>query len=354
MSRASVLCLALVTIACSPRNSGPTPAPGGASLGPDRGQVVARIDGANLTAGEVEDTIEGDIVGARNEFLEKDYQLRSAGLDQLIRKKLLEKKAKAAGKKPEELLAAEVESKLTDPTEEELRALYDQAVAGGRELPPYEQVSPQIAEYVRGEQRGKIESEYYEALEKEAKVERLMEPLLLPKVKLEAIGPARGPAKAPVTIVEFSDFQCPYCRRAEPTVKKILDEYGDKVRFVYREFPLRGHEDAPKASEAALCAGDQNKYWEMHAKLFENQTALKPEQLKEYARTVEGLDAAKFDQCLDAGTKAAEVQKSLEDGQRVGVTGTPAFFVNGRPLPGGAVPYERFKEVIDAELAAAK
>jgi protein-disulfide isomerase len=152
-----------------------------------------------------------------------------------------------------------------------------------------------------------------------------------------------------VTIVEFSDFECPFCVRAEPTVKQILDTYGDKVRLVFKDFPLPIHPNAPKAAEAAHCAGAQNKYWEMHEKLFAAGGKLAVADLKAHAREV-GIDGAKFDQCLDSGEKASVVEANRKAGEEVGVTGTPAFFVNGRPLS-GAQPFDEFKKLIDKELA---
>jgi protein-disulfide isomerase len=120
------------------------------------------------------------------------------------------------------------------------------------------------------------------------------------------------------------------------------------VRLVYREFPLPFHAQAPKASEAALCAGDQNKYWELHEKLFANQQGLGIPELKGHAKGL-GLDMGKFDKCLDGGDKAKVIEESKKAGEALGVTGTPAFFINGRSLS-GAQPFEKFKELIDYEL----
>ena len=352
MRAVPVLLPFLFLIACGRGAVAPTPtAQGGGEAPVDRKQVVAKVDGADVTLGELEDSIAGELIGARNEFLEKAHQLRGGGLDQLIRERLLDKKAKAEGKTKEALIA-DLEAKIPAPTEMQLRELYDQAVQSGRELPPFDGVRGQIEEFIKSQERDRLLGELYASLEKDAKVERLLPPLLLPKVDVEAIGPSKGADDAPVVIVEFSDFECPFCKRAEPALTKVLEEYPGKVRLVYREFPLSGHANAPKASEAALCAKDQGKYWEMHGKLFENQTALEVPSLKEYAKAL-ALDTAKFDECLDKGAKAKDVAADLEAGKKVGVTGTPAFFVNGRPLS-GAVPFERFKEVIDAELAAKK
>lgn len=167
------------------------------------------------------------------------------------------------------------------------------------------------------------------------------------KVPLEN-SPVKGPNTALVTIVEFSDYQCPFCVRAEPTVKEVLAAYPGKVRLVHRDYPLPSHGLAPKAAEAAHCAGDQQKYWEMHDRLYAANGKLELAELKSYAREV-GVEGAKFDKCLESGEKATLVAFHQKAGEAAGVTGTPAFFVNGR-LISGAQPLDAFKAVIDQEL----
>jgi len=165
--------------------------------------------------------------------------------------------------------------------------------------------------------------------------------------------PGQGPEDAAVTIVEFSDFQCPYCARfQQETLPQILSNYGDSVRFVYRDFPLTSiHANALKAAEASECADDQGKYWEYHDLLFQNQAALDEESLKGYAASLE-LDTATFDDCLASGKYTQEVAKDLQAGTDAGVQGTPSFFINGAPLR-GAQPYAAFQAAIEAALAKA-
>ncbi len=141
----------------------------------------------------------------------------------------------------------------------------------------------------------------------------------------------RGPADAPITIVEFSDYQCPFCARVNPTLAKVRETYGDKVKIVFKDFPLPNHPEAPKASEAAHCAAEQKKYWEMHDAMFANQRALQVPVLKQTARTI-GLDGAAFDQCLDSGKYAATVRGGNELGERMGVNSTPTLYINGRAV----------------------
>ena len=164
-----------------------------------------------------------------------------------------------------------------------------------------------------------------------------------------------GKKDAPVTIVEFSDYQCPFCKRFhDDTFGQLKSKYIDtgKVKFVYRDFPLGFHVNAQKAAEAAECAGEQGKYWEMHEAIFAKSqadgTGIAPNDLKVIAKSI-SLDSAKFDKCLDSGAMAAEVQKDLSDGSSYGVQGTPAFFVNGQMIS-GAQPYSVFEQVIEAEL----
>src|SRR5262249_6614274 len=156
-------------------------------------------------------------------------------------------------------------------------------------------------------------------------------------------------ANAPVTIVEFSDFLCPFCRRAQPTLSAIEKRYGDKVRFAFRDYPLEQlHPGATRAAEAARCATDQGKFWPYHDRLFQKATA-SPDDLKTYAGEV-GLDVAKFNECFASGKHAAAVQKDMHEGSRLGIGGTPAFFINGR-MVSGAQPLEAFAQIIDDELA---
>ncbi len=164
--------------------------------------------------------------------------------------------------------------------------------------------------------------------------------------------PAWGPEDAAVIIEEFADFECPFCgRHAAETLPQIREAYGDRVRYIYRDYPLSNmHQFAQKAAEAAQCAHEQGLFWEYHDVLFEHQGALAVPDLKRYAQDV-GMDAGDFDDCLDSGKNAREVLLDLQDGQQAGVTGTPAFLVNDLLLS-GAQPFEQFQVVIDQALAA--
>ena len=167
-------------------------------------------------------------------------------------------------------------------------------------------------------------------------------------------GPSFGPKNAPVTIVEFSDFQCPFCSRVVPTIKKIKETYGNKVRVVWRNYPLPFHQDAKPAAEAALAAAAQGKFWEMHDKMFENQRALDRASLEKYAAEI-GIDVARFKTDLDSGRYKAQVDADFNYGNSLpgGGMGTPTFFINGRKIA-GAYPFEKFDSMIKEALAAKK
>jgi protein-disulfide isomerase len=167
-----------------------------------------------------------------------------------------------------------------------------------------------------------------------------------------ANGPSKGSASAPIEIIEFSDFQCPFCQRADPTVQQVLSTYGDRIRFVYRHYPLPNHPNARPAAEAAACADEQDKFWPYHDRLFANPTKLEDPDLKRHAAEL-GLNTGQFNGCLDSHKLKAKVDTDLKAGEEAGVNGTPAFFINGRMIS-GAQPFEAFKRIIDEELERKK
>ncbi|HLD19560.1 MAG TPA: DsbA family protein [Candidatus Nanoarchaeia archaeon] len=159
---------------------------------------------------------------------------------------------------------------------------------------------------------------------------------------------SRGPANAKVTIVEYSDFQCPFCSRSYPTMKAVLQKYGNDVRLVYKHFPLSFHPEATPAAEASECAGEQNKFWEFHDKVFENQDSMSVANYKKWAGEL-GLKQAQFDQCADSRKYKSKVEQQTQQGQADGVSGTPTFYINGQQIV-GAQPQSVFEQAIDAVL----
>ena len=264
-------------------------------------------------------------------------------LETAIQDRLVDAEAASRKVTKEQLLA---EIKPATVSDADVDAFYEQNKA---QIPkPKEQVAGQIKTYLEQQGQQKARSEYFKTLEAKYKVDMKMEPI---RVDVAATGPAKGPASAPVTIVEFSDFQCPFCSRLTPTIAEVEKKYGDKVRVVFRQYPLPFHQNAQKAAEASLCALDQGKFWEMHDAMFGNQSALGVDQLKAKAAEL-GMNADKFNKCVDSGEKAAAIQADQKAGAAAGVNGTPALFVNGRFI-NGAVPLEQITTVVDDELRRA-
>ncbi len=353
MKSVTVLSLLVGTLVCGcSKPSGAQTGSAALFAAQDPKATVARVDGAPITEGELMIEAKPSLAAVERRFTEEVYAQRGRALDRLIEKRLLEMRAKKEGITVETLLDREVSSKVPEPTEASLQAVYDQTKANGRALPPFPEVKVEIATFLKGQAAQGLRQQLVARLRAEAKVESLLPPLLLPKVSFKADGPSRGDAGAPVTIVEFSDYECEYCARAEGTVRKVLDEYKGRVRLVHQAFPLAIHPRAPKAAEAAFCAGEQGRYWEMHDSLLAGQGALGIDDLKRRARALQ-LDVGRFDACLDSGRMAPVVLASKKLGEGIGIDSTPSFFVNGRPLS-GAQQFERFKELVDYELAGAK
>lgn len=310
------------------------------------GDVLAKVNGTPVTDGEVSAKVANRLKKLESQI----FDIKHDGLLDLIQDKLLSAEATKRSMTVDELLKKEVTEKAEAPTDQEIQTYYGifkDNKFGGKSLD--EVKGRLVAEIKRGKEAA-LYNKFIEELRKNAKVEILME---RPRVAVSADDdPSKGPEKAPIQIVEFSDFQCPFCKRARATVNQIIDTYKDKVRYTFRDFPLSFHKFAQKAAEAAQCAGEQDKYWDYSDKLWENQTALDTPQLKEYAKQI-GLNEKKFTECLDSGKYAAEIQKDEKEGMEAGVSGTPAYFINGIFIS-GAVPFDQFKEVIDEELAKGK
>ena len=294
-------------------------------------------------------------VGVQLDQLDMQYRrardkLIGAALDSVVRDRLFQAESKKTGKTPEQLLVAEVQGGV-EPSEVEIAAWYkdNPGRVGGRTL---DQVRSQIADYLRGERRAEAGRKLEQRLWSEHRVSIAFQPYRIQFANGDA--PTLGNANAPVTLVEFSDFQCPYCRAVAPTLKQVAEKFGDKVQIVYRQFPITSlHPFAFKAAEASLCAHEQGKFWELHDSMFGDQTKLAVSDLKQTARRL-GMDGKKFDGCLDSGRYVEQVQNDLKEGQRIGVDGTPAMYINGTYVDGGSVPLSVLQGLIEKELSRTK
>lgn len=280
-------------------------------------------------------------------YRQQRYDLLNAALNEEIGERLMRAEAEARGVSVAELRETET-STLLDPTDAEVEAWYaeNRARLQGRSL---DQLREQIREFLRQSQAEGQAAELDRRLREKYEVDVHLDPH---RIRFDNEGhPMLGAAAASVTLVEFSDFECPFCSRFFPTLKRIEDEYGDRVNIVYRQFPIPSlHPAAFKAAEASLCAHAQDRFWAYHDLLFQEQDALTVRDLKEKAGRL-GLDQAEFDRCLDTGRYTEQVQNDIAAGRAAGVTGTPALFVNGIRIPGGAVAFDSVANVLDAELA---
>jgi protein-disulfide isomerase len=307
--------------------------------------VLATVGTKTFTRADIEKRVKPKLI----EVEAQRYEVMREGLDEAVAEELFTLEAASRKVSPEQLEKDEIEAKIPAPTDAEIQKIYDdnKEELQGQTL---DQVKPQILEYIKGERGGARRQAYIEELKKKYKA---VDKLRAPIVEVATAGrPERGGAKATVTIIEFSDYQCPFCKRGEDAIQKVVEAYGDKVKIVFRDYPLPFHDRARPAAEAANCANAQGKFWDYHKKLFANQQALADDNLKAYAKDI-GLDTAKFEECYAKKAFSAAIDKDLADGVSAGVNGTPAFFINGRSLS-GAQPFEKFKEVIDEELATAK
>ena len=305
--------------------------------------VAARINDRDITVDELDEFIKEELFSrmSSNWDAAKLYDIRSQAILRYLDQQLIEEAAKAANLTPEEYLSQQVDA-AGGVSDEEITAYYEEnrdRIGGAS----FEDIKDRIETYLRA-QRG---TEVASNLREQAGAVVLLEPV---RLEVDAIGPAKGPDDAAVTIIEFSDFQCPYCQRVVPTIAQIVEKYPTQVRFVFRHLPLhRIHDRAQPAAEAAVCAGNQDKFWDYHDVLFDNNQALSDEDLERYAADM-GLEMEVFKRCVSERESQQIVDVDTAAGQSLGLTGTPAFFVNGIPLT-GAQPLEKFSAIIDEELA---
>ncbi len=335
------LCLAAAACAAEPQaKAAPTPATGSGTS-----TVVAEGPGFRVTLADVDK----EIVGPLAELRDKEYELRRMALDKLTLDKLIDAEAKARGVTREALLAAEVEAKVPAPAAAEVDALYEQNKNNPRlGNQPKAAVLPQIERFLR--QRGAQErmEAYRGELFRKHGVKIALDP---PRtaIPLPAAAPSLGPADARVTIIQFTDYQCPFCKRAQQTVDEVMTKYAGKVRLVSLDYPLDFHTRAPFASKASHCAGEQGKFWELHRALLLEANDLSDAEIRGLALK-QGVDGAKFDACYSSERYEEQIRKSLAEAAYYGVSSTPTFFINGRKIA-GALPFSAFAQIIDEELA---
>ena len=307
---------------------------------------LASVNGKAISSAEVEKPIAADLAKLEAQI----YELKKNKLNTLIDEQLLAQEAAKRGITTAALLQAEVTSKSSAVTDEEVAVYYGANQAKlQKDLNAWRD---QIRTFLNAQKAGERRTAFLDQLRAQHKVEVFLKAPAIFRAEIVTAGAyMKGPADAPIQLVEFSDFHCPFCKRVEPTLGQVLARYDGKIRFVYKDFPLDSlHPGARAAAEAARCAGEQGKFWEFHEKVYAGAADSSAATMQAYAQQV-GLDAAKFEACRSSRKYQSEVQVDVAEGTKLGVNGTPGFFINGRFLS-GAQPLEAFAKIIDEELQA--
>jgi protein-disulfide isomerase len=315
-------------------------------------KTFALVNGEPITEAQVTAAAASDLTTLESKKAESPatYErdklvILHAALDSIIEDKLVAAEAARDHVTKEQVIYSEIESNVPEPSPEEVEAFYQ---ANKSQITiPHDQAIPRVKQYMMDQARRHYRDAMVFMLKKQFPVKVLLDPI---RTNVATAGyPSRGPESAPVTIVEFSDFQCPFCGGLFPTLKAIEKNYPDKVRLVYRQFPLTNiHPFAQKAAEASLCANDQKRFWEFHDSMFGDQMHLTVDDLKKRAVDLK-LNAAEFNSCLDSGSKSGVVKWDIDEGTKAGVSSTPSMFINGRILSGNQ-PYADIREIIEDEL----
>jgi predicted DsbA family dithiol-disulfide isomerase len=300
--------------------------------------VLAQVNGEKLTAAELNQKEGSKLLQSRYEY----YGAQRKALDDLIDQHLLQQQADREHITVDQLLQREVYSKLPpDPTDDQVRVYYE----GMETDKSYDELKDKIRQHIHDARANKAKAAYLVKLRSESKIFIDLAP---PSASVDMANTfVKGNKDAPVVLVEFADYQCPYCQKVHPELDKLQKQYGDKLAIAYKDFPLPMHPYAEKAAEAARCAGAQGKFWEMHDLLFTDKK-LDVSDLKEQARSLH-LDGPRFDQCLDSGQTAAAIEKDAAEGRRLGLTGTPSFFINGH-FASGALNYSSLRDLVEQQL----
>src|SRR5688572_17462765 len=310
----------------------------------DRARVLAVVNNKNITMGDLENSLRPLIFNVQ----EQVYTLRKQDLELKVNDTLLTQEAQKKGVTTRSLLDTEVTAKVPRVTDAEAQTFFNEnkdRISG-----EFAQTKTQIIQYLQERKENEATVAYAAQLRRAAKVETNLIAPESPSFEIATDDqPVKGTANASVTIVAFTDFECPSCARQHPVLERIVTEFGDRVRLVVRDFPLSQHANARKAAEAAEAAREQGKYWEYAGVLFRNQSALGIDKLRQYATEL-GLDRARFDASLDSGKFADKVQRDVLDGRRLGVNGTPTLYINGKRVADNS--YESLKSAIESALKA--
>jgi protein-disulfide isomerase len=333
-----------LSAACRQPKGGSTPSASTAAGAAAPGTTAAEINGVAISTEDVDSAIGPTL----SKLQEQIYSTRLTQLDAMIDDRLIAEEAKKRGLSSTALLE-EVTAKAPVPTDAEIAAFFELNKA---RLPgDLAKWQDQIRTYLNAQRAATARTALVKRLRDAAQVKVYLSPPPVFRANVVLTGAqVRGNVAAPVTIVEFSDFHCPFCRRVQPVLTQVLQQYGARVRLVYKDMPIDGlHPQARGVAEAARCAADQGHFWEFHDKVYANAADGSDGTLQRFAQE-SGLDLARFASCRTSRRFQAEVEKDVQEGTALGISGTPGFFINGRFLS-GAQPLETFTKIIDEELS---
>ncbi len=307
--------------------------------------LAAKVGDIEITNAELTDGIESELFEAES----KVFEIKLNRLKTLLLQRYMDQDPRKKGLSNDEFLDKYIASEVKISEKEIEAFIKDQNI-------PAEHINPQVKEKIKGYLGMERKKEAVEKWLAEKSNKKPVE-VYIPKPRRPTFpvevgnAPTFGNKNAKVTIVEYSDFQCPFCSKGADVLNKIKKKYGDKVQVAFKNFPLPFHNHAEQAAVAGLCANEQGSklFWKMHDEMFENQESLDTEGLKKMAKKV-GLKTAEFEKCLSENKTLAQVRADMEEGRNLKVKSTPTFFINGQ-LINGAQPIEVFSEIIDEELA---
>ncbi len=322
-----------------------------AAATPAATEIVAQWQGGSLTTQDLAEQLGNQLIASEVQYLTERHQMQSQALEMMVMERLLQAEVQRRSlSSVDQLLTLEVEEKTPAPSAAEASGLIPMVLAQVQGVSEEEALAI-ATEELRRQGFAARYAVFMEQLQEEYKLKRQLPYPDLPRIEVEvdALDPSQGDPNAPVTIVQFAEYECYYCGQVAPTLERLLQDYKGKVRLVFKDFPLPGHDRARPAAVAAHCAGDQGKYWQMNEALLANQRALGQQDLLAHARGI-GLDEQTFQTCLASNSHSARIESSMQQAEAVGVQATPTFFINGVMVP-GALGYEAFAAMIDRELA---
>jgi protein-disulfide isomerase len=310
-------------------------------------QVLATVDGIPILRADLQPALNERLEAIDEDAAQKKFQMTWILVEDAIASRLLAQEAQKRNQPVAQLRKAEIDNQVKAPTADEVRALYDQ---NKDEIGmPFDLVQGPLTSQLLKEREREAERKFVDGLRASGDIRYAIPAPALKRLLMEKqTGAQWGPDNAAVTLVEYGDFECPFCGRARPILARLRELYGDKLKIVFRHFPLPQHPHARQAAEAAACAQEQGKFWPYHDQLFEHSNALTSDDLAHYAQNA-NLDLAAFQSCRSSNRPKAAVDADMQSAERLGVRGTPAMFLNGGRI-NGVLPVPLMQSLMEAEL----